>query len=86
LSIFCKFNSTFVSGGIAGEEKHTLTVAEMPSHNHTGWAIDTNVIIPTGILGGINSYYNTIIGYTGGSQPHNNIPPTLSIRYWRRVA
>ena len=69
-------------GADAGEEKHTLTVDEMPNHNHT----------ITARLGTGNAYLATgnydpslamtkSTNYTGGDQPHNNMPPYLTLNY-----
>jgi len=55
-----------------GENSHTLTIAEMPSHNHTG----VPNLSGSGQTWGNPSGYDTAIGtnYTGGGQPHENRP------------
>ncbi len=68
-------------GGRLGEEKHQLTIAEMPSHSHTygrayaGGAYD----------GHSSPLYNATQGAAtsaaGGDQPHNNIQPSMAL-YW----
>jgi len=58
----------------------------MPSHNHNNSWLNTTNGNSEGWLGnkGTIGVYKTET--TGGGQPHNNIPPTLSILYWRRIA
>ena len=73
------------AGEMAGEETHTLTVAEMPSHRHQvrrsqgsnasgGNALQTAVKVDTIE----DAAYGTFA--TGGSQPHNIMQPTTYIR------
>lgn len=76
-------------GDTGGEETHTLTVAEMPKHNHeiniqksgTGdwWSLQS-----------FNIERNPQGGYstndTGGNQAHNNLQPYIVVKRWHRVA
>jgi microcystin-dependent protein len=74
-----------------GEERHTLSVAEMPSHNHAGfgeaydgWPFGNYNSTRTnmGSAGGKdydNYLYNTTS--TGGSQAHENRPPYYALTY-----
>lgn len=87
--------STYPAGSTGGEAKHTLTVGEIPSHTH----IVSNYASSVGWSGNSpsRSYLNnTNDGYvgsnepvskaTGGSQPHNNMPPYYTMYMWRRTA
>lgn len=83
---------TYVAGTTGGEASHTLTVDEMPKHSHNlpvdkqyGEATTTErdrINLTSGIA------YNN--GYasnnTGANQPHNNMPPYLTVYMWRRIA
>lgn len=75
-------------GSIGGEEKHQLTVEELAKHAHkaaymTNWDGKTSTgYYVTGSNAGSNNQptYNT-----GGDQPHNNMPPYLSVNMWKRL-
>ena len=67
-----------------GEEKHTLTVDEMPAHKQTytprvTWSDDVGWGIPTSFADGSNLSVDKSIPSdteaTGSGQPHNNMPP-----------
>ena len=66
--------NTYAAGSTGGEAEHVLTVDEMPEHSH-------------GL--GYRNYKNMTTGGTlsiGGSQPHNNMPPYLTVYMWKRIA
>lgn len=78
-------DSDFEIGNYDGEKSHTLNIEEMPAHNHSRttapqtWAERdagaSKIISPSsGAAKTVTKYSN----YTGGSQPHNNMPPYLT--------
>ena len=83
--------STYKAGNTGGEATHTLTVSEMPSHNHE--AVSTSgsdrglALYPFSM---ITQNYRladaNVIRPTGGNQPHNNMPPYLVVYAWKRVS
>ena len=104
--------TNYPAGSTGGEATHTLTVAEMPSHNHVASTNNTGAHTHTiyrsgdgggpwtGIAGSKNNEYagnyttsssgahshTVTINNTGSSQPHNNLPPYLSVYIWLRTA
>ena len=78
------------AGATFGEIFHTLTINEIPSHTHSidGHNGDgSGAPFPVRITGGEvnwNSWVST--GATGGGQRHNNLPPSLSVYMWKRIA
>lgn len=93
---------SYAAGSTGGEATHTLTEAEMPAHQHNfeGTGIFSAWNYPH-IIGPGTAYpsypsVNKGSGYsgdgyvkiskTGGSQPHNNMPPYLVVNMWIRVA
>jgi microcystin-dependent protein len=84
----------FTQGERAGEEAHTLQQAEMPTHIHFGQASNTDGDGPapgnTAVLASSpTKFYNSAsavttlapgtIGNVGGSQPHENMQPFLTV-------
>ena len=83
----------YVNGSVGGESNHTLTIDEMPSHNHAiGYR--TNTSITTGSTGqwttdpGTSTAWSSgsCIQNTGGSKAHNNMPPYVVVFMWKRVS
>ena len=118
---------TYSIGSTGGEATHTLTIDEMPSHDHSaisssngdhnhslvsitgtddlnfingtnefliqnsdttmGWPQSVNTSLKYGSTGNAGSHSHSLtVNSTGGSQPHNNMPPYLTINVWKRVA
>ncbi|MGB7203495.1 MAG: tail fiber protein [Pyrinomonadaceae bacterium] len=91
------FGNSFTLGQAGGEEVHTLTTTEMPTHNHPMQGTFPDIASATttgnnGFWGQVadnSTIYNTnpanaamsaaAITNTGGSQPHENRQPFLTI-------
>jgi microcystin-dependent protein len=85
--------SGHVLGERAGQESHTLVQQEYPTHNHTVNVVNSNAnAAPTGhFLAAANALYHpaspntqlapTTISNTGGSQPHANQQPFLTLSF-----
>lgn len=89
-------NQGFVQGQASGEENHTLIASEMPAHVHLANCNNSttgSVADPTGAFWGSpskNAYTATspdstmaanALGTAGGSQPHQNMSPYLTINF-----
>ena len=82
----------FNQGQRAGEEVHTLSVQEMPAHNHpvnasstAGNAADPTMLAPFsdgyGDTASLTSLQPATVGNVGGSQPHENRQPYLVLNW-----
>lgn len=79
---------SYQNGATGGEENHTLTIEEMPSHNHTctlaygvtdpakGFSYATQIAA---------TKFKGFIDNQGGNKPHNNMPPYLTVYMWKRI-
>ena len=83
---------SYTNGATGGEASHTLTVNEIPSHNHgmdirihqnNGGNKNMNRTTwsSSGDSGGQFSTHNA-----GGGQSHNNMPPFVVVYIWKRTA
>lgn len=79
---------TYKNGETGGEAKHTLTIAEIPSHSHKTWVGTTGnaqETLSTGDRVEHNWGSTDALEATGGGQPHNNMPPYLAVYMWKRI-
>jgi microcystin-dependent protein len=94
-SIPLHFGGGFTLGQRAGQYAHTLTMSEMPAHNHF---VNASTTATGGVanalnnfLGGGNNVYHALgslttmnpatISNVGGSQPHTNTQPYLVLSF-----
>jgi hypothetical protein len=82
--------SEYAAGSTGGEKTHTLTIDEMPSHDHklhiSGQSGSDQYglkFVDEGTAAYTNSQY---INYTGGGKAHNNLPPYKAVYMWERTA
>ena len=87
----------YASGQEGGEATHILTENEMPKHRHpinyddssrtfyTSWGESGS---HTGLIqtNGANQWQQPYADWVGGNQPHNNMPPYLTVNIWKRTA
>ncbi|MGH8491253.1 MAG: phage tail protein [Gammaproteobacteria bacterium] len=86
--------SSHLLGERGGEQAHTLSIAELPTHTHVAMASPTNGNVPApvgAVLGGaLNTYRgpDSLISLnpgsvtnTGGSQAHLNMQPFLTLTF-----
>jgi len=89
------FGASHTLGESSGEQSHTLSIAELPTHTHPVAASSTATggnANPSGrFLGGGNNVYHTAssltsmtpqtVGSLGGSQAHLNMQPFLTLNF-----
>lgn len=82
--------STYSAGSTGGEATHTLTIDEMPRHNHEIDNLNASgnstpyMTVQAQDKKGYGGNVQTM--FAGGGQPHNNMPPYLSVYIWKRVS
>lgn len=79
-------------GNAAGEEKHILSIGEIPAHTHTeeGWGgfsywIPTNLEEAIGFRQGLNGPSTKASGSAGGGGAHNVMQPYQVVNYIIRL-
>ena len=84
--------NTYAAGSTGGEATHTLTVEEMPEHQHSLYyrsiyADDgsTSAITSKSYGDGNTSKANGTLA-TGEGNAHNNMPPYLAVYVWKRIS
>lgn len=73
-------------GTVVGEEKHLLTIDEMPSHSHKVLHLGDTVATGQGWIGSNGTQSGLQTGETGGNQSHNNVQPSKIVNRWHREA
>lgn len=92
---------SYNAGDVGGEATHTLTINEMPRHNHNGDNSSRFYVSRGGSSSEANglSVGNSFneagstggvrraanTSNTGGGQAHNNMPPYLTVYMWQRI-
>lgn len=82
----------YAAGKTGGEATHTLTVDEIPNHQHVLWypneGGEQSAAIGYPEAGSKNTWYAEAskTAGAGGGAAHNNMPPYLSVYVWKRTA
>lgn len=83
-------DSTYAAGSTGGEAAHTLTVDEIPRHNHeidnlnAAGNATPYMTVQAQDKKGYGGNVQTM--FAGGGKAHNNLPPYLSVYMWKRTA
>ena len=81
-------SSAYKVNTTGGEASHTLTINEMPSHNHTTYCGGTQNFAVQPVVTGAAGWnaVNALSSSSGGGQAHNNMPPYKVVYIWERTA
>ena len=83
-------DSTYAAGSTGDEAAHTLTIDEMPRHNHEVDNLNASgnatpfMTVQAQDKKGYGGNVQTM--YAGGGKAHNNLPPYLAVYMWQRVS
>lgn len=83
-------DTTYTAGSTGGEAAHTLTIDEMPKHNHEVDNLNASgsatpfMTVQAQDKRGFGGNVQTM--YAGGGKAHNNLPPYLAVFMWQRVS
>jgi hypothetical protein len=78
--------ANYAAGTTGGEAKHKLTVAELASHFHKTYVYSPQGSGQTSCPSqSAQAYVERSTTTAGGDQPHNNMPPYLTVYMWKRI-
>lgn len=83
-------DNTYAAGSTGGEAAHTMTIDEMPKHNHDVDNLNASgnatpfMTVQAQDKRGFGGNVQTM--YAGGGKAHNNMPPYIAVFMWQRVS
>ena len=81
-------DQAFAAAATGGESNHTLSIPEMPTHNHEqyGGAFATAGTAEYNSQWNNDTYQGKLSGNAGGGGAHNNLQPYVVVYMWNRTA
>ena len=84
-------SDVYPNNTLGGEEKHKLTIAEMPVHSHSLFGAPNTgdykgVSFNSGFVGNTKFRNDGAVEGSGGGASHNNMPPYNAVYIWERQA
>ena len=76
-------------GSFGGEDSNTLSISNLPPHDHLTNEALIYTVIPHGTYYGgawVGGKKETTTGKTGNGQAHNNMPYYRNLCFWKRTA